>query len=294
MRIAVICIGNELLMDEGVGPACARYIESRYELPENVDVLDRSVMGMSIISDLRHYDFALVADAVEVPGARPGQLFHFDPDDAAPTPPGALSLHEMRFADVIASAELLGVFCDGHCFGVQVENMSPSEFIMALTPRVAAAIPLMAQAIVRYLRGELGCEVADVLARDDPFRAGSGSPDARRFDGHATAATWGSDVCVPSVYGDPDTGVMAEYLAGGLAAVGAQGRLLDDHAGPDGVSAVRMTLPVGVAGELAGCFGLQLCGIVEGAATVDAVAYVSAGITDYDCDALIGTVKGLL
>ncbi len=38
-------------------------------------------------SDLRAYDFVLVLDAVEVPGARPGQVFSFAPDDVAPTPP---------------------------------------------------------------------------------------------------------------------------------------------------------------------------------------------------------------
>ena len=90
MRVAVLCIGNELLMDEGVGPACARYIQARYELPEQVEVLDRSVMGMAILSDLRSHDFALVIDALEVPDAEPGQLFSFVPQDAAPTP--ALSL----------------------------------------------------------------------------------------------------------------------------------------------------------------------------------------------------------
>ena len=163
MRVSLICIGNELLLDDGVGPAVARYLLSRYRFPDNVAVIDRACMGMAIISDLREADFALVLDAVEVPGATPGEIFSFEPTDVAPTPAGMTSLHDVRFADVLGSARFLGISCTGHCFGVQVENMSPSEFVRALTPKVAAAVPLLARTAVRYLRDELGIEVEDLL-----------------------------------------------------------------------------------------------------------------------------------
>lgn len=189
VRVSIICIGNELLMDDGVGPACARYLLSRYEFPENVQVIDRACMGMAIISDLRECDFALVLDAVEVPGAVPGQLFSFEPQDVAPTPAGMTSLHDVRFADVLGSAEFLGIKCEGHCFGVQAENMNPSEFISALTPRVAAAVPLLCRLAVDYLANAFQIEVADRLAQ------GLAQP------------------CLPQVYGEPDASVTCGHLA---------------------------------------------------------------------------------
>lgn len=317
MRVAVMCIGNELLMDEGVGPACARYLLSRYAFPDTVDVLDRAVMGMSIISDLRAYDFVLVLDAVEVPGARPGQVFSFAPDDVAPTPPGMASLHEVRFADVLASAELLGVRCQGHCLGIQVENMSPSEFVVALTPRVAAALPLLAQAAVRYLREELGLAVEDLLASSDPYRAGSGAPGARDFsaagrrDGESPAAVGDSgdapQPAVSEVYGEPDATVMARYLAAGLRAVGAladegEGEGFSDVSdGAGKLCRVDAVLPadgddrVRRARDVADRFGLSVAPQAGGApadrGACDAMrlaAYVSPATTDYDCDALVG------
>lgn len=196
MRISLICIGNELLLDDGVGPAVARYLLSRYRFPDNVAVIDRACMGMAIISDLREADFALVLDAVEVPGATPGEIFSFEPTDVAPTPAGMTSLHDVRFADVLGSARFLGISCTGHCFGVQVENMSPSEFVRALTPKVAAAVPLLARTAVRYLRDELGIEVEDLLEQ-------------------GTAS-----VVLPQVHGTPDASVMTGYLAHGLMDAG--------------------------------------------------------------------------
>lgn len=189
MRVSIICIGNELLMDDGVGPACARYLLSRYRFPAEVNVLDRACMGMAIISDLRECDFALVLDAVDVPGAQPGQIFSFEPEDVAPTPAGMTSLHDVRFADVLGSAGFLGIECRGHCFGIQAQNMSPSEFMRALTPKVAAAVPLLARAAVQYLHAELGMQVEDLLA------SGCAQP------------------VLPQVFGEPDASVMTGHLA---------------------------------------------------------------------------------
>lgn len=298
MRVAVLCIGNDLLMDEGVGPACARYLSARYWFPENVDVLDRAVMGMAIISDLRSHDFMLVLDAVDVPEAQPGSLFSFAPTDVACTPAGMTSLHEVRFADVLGSAELLGVHCEGHCLGIQVENMSPSEFVVALTPRVAAAMPLLAQTAVRYLRTQLGLEVVDLLAEGDNLRAGLDVPGARDFSARGAKpgeAAEPSEVVkavrrvLPEVYGEPDVSVMARYLCEGLSAVGAKGEL-----GPEGT--VVLELPAGAAADaVAERFGLAR---VKGEAASELwTAYearVSAQITDYDCDALIGACLELL
>ena len=300
MRIAVLCIGNDLLMDEGVGPSCARYLCARYRFPENVDVIDRAVMGMAIISDLRTHDFALVLDAVEVPDAEPGRLFSFDPTDVACTPAGMTSLHEVRFADVLGSAELLGIRCDGHCLGIQVENMNPSEFVVALTPRVAAAMPLLAQTAVRYLRRELGLEVVDLLAESDSARAGTGLPGSRDFSaagarpgeagdrGEAAAA-----VCqaLPEVYGEPDATVMTRYLFEGLVAVGAC-PARDEEAN----NCVRFELPASPAADaLAERFGVACVGeAYEPTLRKIYEARVSASITDYDCDALIGACLELV
>ncbi len=302
MRVAVMCIGNELLMDEGVGPACARYLLSRYRFPENVDVLDRAVMGMAILSDLRMYDFVLALDAVDVPDARPGQVFSFAPDDVAPTPPGMTSLHEVRFADVLGSAELLGIRCSGHCLGIQVENMSPSEFVVALTPRVAAALPLLAQAAVRYLRDELGFEVEDLLSEGDPYRAGRRLAGARDFSAGGVCAAGDAipaaeleaapQPVLPAVYGEPDASVMAAYLASGLRAVGASGTG-DGAGGPAGCVEVALPAAGGAqearARAVAERFGLEVCADgAEEPGVLRFAAHVFPETTDYDCDALIG------
>ena len=74
--------------------------------------------------------------------------------------------------------------------------MSPSEFVRALTPKVAAADPLLARTAVKYLREKLGIEVEDLLEQ-------------------GTAS-----VVLPQVHGTPDASVMTGYLAHGLMDAG--------------------------------------------------------------------------
>ena len=105
-RIAIICVGNEYQLDDGFGPAVARYLDDRYRFPLGVTVLDRAVMGYGIVSDLKACDVAVVVDALDGTGAAPGTTFSFDPADMRVST-GKTSLHEVRFADVLADA--LGV-----------------------------------------------------------------------------------------------------------------------------------------------------------------------------------------
>lgn len=318
MRVAVICVGNELLLDEGAGPATGRYLASRWVLPAEVDVIDCATMGMAILADLRAHDRALVLDAVDVPGAVPGTLFSFEPDDVA-TSGQMASLHEMRFGDVLQAAELIGVSCAGHCLGVQAENISPDRYVRGLTPRVAAAVPLLAATAARWLRDELGLDVVDRVAGTDPARAGQlPAPEgARDFSGTrrapAPANAWApaletqcgvrdpaTGVMLPLVFGDADASVMAGYLASGLRAVGA-GDVREEPAGAatKGVStsSARVTFALPAMAAPADVDALiARFGLLDGGAGAEGrrlSAIVDATITDYDCDALIGACQRL-
>lgn len=314
MRVAVLCIGNELLMDEGAGPACGRYLASRWELPSCVEVIDCAAMGLAILPELRSHDHVLVLDVVDVPGARPGALFSFAPEDVA-TSAQMASLHEMRFGDVMQAARLVGVSCEGHCLGVQAENISPAEFIRALTPRVGAAVPLLAATAARWLRDELGLDVRDRVAGEDPRRAGQGPrpQGARDFSGayEGASASLGPRAATPEeeraggvtdelgvtwplVHGLPDASVMAGYLAAGLAAVGAR---VGEVEAPEGEPArVPFDLPEQVddaaRDALIARFGLVRAPAGGGAPQLSAI--VTPEIRDYDCDALIGACQDLL
>ena len=160
MKISIICIGNEWQLDDGVGPAVGSFLAEHFELPENVSVLDRAVMGYGIVPDLQACDVAIVVDALDGTGTEPGTVLSFDPADAAGAP-SMVSLHDVRFADVLVSAQFMGATCRGYGFGVQIADRGDGALDRGLSDAVAIAVEPCARAVVAYLLEELGVAVRE-------------------------------------------------------------------------------------------------------------------------------------
>ena len=163
MKIAILCIGNRLMLDDGVGPAVYDALEAGYRFGDDVALYDAGCMTMDLLPHVCKADFVIVVDAVDGTGEQPGTVFRFAPGDIAGH--GVMqSLHDMRLSDLLASASLLGHEADGVCFGIQVENMSPASFIEGLTPRVHAALPLLVDSVLAELV-RLGVQFHNALCR---------------------------------------------------------------------------------------------------------------------------------
>ena len=151
MKIAVFCVGNRLMLDDGIGPAVYDELVERYEIPDNVDLYDLGCMTMKLISKVDDYDLIITVDAVDGTDAEPGTVFRYQPDDLARTTSAMASLHELKLVDLFDAAQLLGYSCDGICYGMQIENMSPAELTEGLTPKVYERLPFLTESVVAEL-----------------------------------------------------------------------------------------------------------------------------------------------
>ena len=166
-RISVLGIGNPLKKDEGAGVRIAEELLARYEFPDNVQVIDVGTMGLSILPLFQECDYMIVADAVDGTGHPPGTVVLMSPEDVAPNQV-MHSLHDVRFADVLQTAELIGCSVHATVVGIQIEEMSLTADV-DLTPPVEAALPSAVEAILGIL-AEHGVtprvrDEADVRAR---------------------------------------------------------------------------------------------------------------------------------
>ena len=55
------------------------------------------------------------------------------------------------FTSLFDAASLMGYSAEGICYGMQVENMSPAEFVVGLTPKVHSKLPLLVESVVAEL-----------------------------------------------------------------------------------------------------------------------------------------------
>lgn len=170
-RVLVIGIGNVLMLDEGVGVRIAEELTRNYAFPPDVRVMDAGTMGLGMMHLFRGVEFLLIADAVDGTSLPPGTVVRFDPDGFSSSQV-LHSLHDVRFSDVLAAAKLIDLAPQAECIGVQVENMSPAELTIGLTPVVEAAVP-RAVAAVLYVLAEHGVDYQPIAGAgaDPAFQA---------------------------------------------------------------------------------------------------------------------------
>ncbi|MDO5117280.1 MAG: hydrogenase maturation protease [Eggerthellaceae bacterium] len=153
-KCAIICVGNKLMLDEGIGPAVYEALIERYEIPDNVSCFDVGCMSLDMLPVVRDYDFIVTVDAVDGTGEAPGTVFRFSPDDVARHTGAMASLHDMKLIDLFDSAALLGYEARGVCLGMQVLNMEPAEYTIGLTEPVYDALPLLIETVEAELYRE--------------------------------------------------------------------------------------------------------------------------------------------
>ena len=189
MRIAVFFVGNRLMLDDGIGPAVYDYIVENYnfgnetsanEVPayvhpsservatskattssivqSTVDMFDVGCMTLDMVSKVNEYDLLITVDAVDGTDAEPGTVFRYEPYDIARAAGARTSLHELKLADLFDAATMLGFEAEGLCFGMQVENLEPVEFVEGLTPKVKERMPFLAETVIAEL-SRRGCSI---------------------------------------------------------------------------------------------------------------------------------------
>ncbi|MDR2716011.1 MAG: hydrogenase maturation protease [Coriobacteriaceae bacterium] len=151
VRIAVFCVGNRLMLDEGLAPAAYDELQAAYDFPDTVRLFDVGCMTLDMLPYVRDFDHLITLDAVDGTGAEPGSVFRFLPADMARHEGARSSLHDLRLADLFDAALLVGYEASGMCFGMQVENMSPPDLEIGLTHKVRAALPRLIDTVLAEL-----------------------------------------------------------------------------------------------------------------------------------------------
>jgi coenzyme F420 hydrogenase subunit delta len=149
--VLVFGCGNILLGDDGFGPAVIEHLQENYALPEDVLALDvgtgiRELLFDLILSDKKP-DKIIIADAVDQPGRRPGEVFQMSVADLPAPKIADFSLHQ--FPTVNMLKELMEhTHIDILILAVQVAEI-PVEIRPGLSPAVQAAIPEACRQILR-------------------------------------------------------------------------------------------------------------------------------------------------
>jgi hydrogenase maturation protease len=148
MNVTILGIGNILLGDEGFGVHFVRWFDGRQRLPAGVTVVDGGTLGYVLLDTICSCERLIVVDCLKLTDA-PGSLYRFTREELEAHLPPPTSAHEVKFADVLCKAELLGELPEMVFIGIVPERYGEMELEMTATVR--ARLPVVERLVLDEL-----------------------------------------------------------------------------------------------------------------------------------------------
>lgn len=160
MRILVLGVGNILLSDEGIGVRIVEALETRYHLPECVEVLDGGTAGMELIGAMADRDHLVIADVV-LSSQQPGTILVLRDQEVPALFTRKISPHQLGLSDVLSALHLTDEFPQRLTLvGIVPESLEPR---IGLTTVGQSALEPALQKVIEILRSE----GLDIVAKEE-------------------------------------------------------------------------------------------------------------------------------
>ncbi len=151
-RTIILCLGNDVRSDDGVGWEVAARLES--DLRGGAVVRRSGQSGFYLLDELTGYEHAVVVDAIKTGIHPPGTVLSF-PLDSIGTSAGP-SPHSMGLPAIVRLGRQSGVPLPEAIDIVAVEIEDSDTIGVGLTPAVRAAVPVAAMAAEQLACGHPG------------------------------------------------------------------------------------------------------------------------------------------
>ena len=147
-KILILCVGNDLVADDGIGHAIYKMLKE-ISLDTEISVRLLGVGGMALIDELEDETSLIVADAVQL-GAEPGTVHVLDWDRIPVNSQRPVSGHGIGVREALQVCQrLYPERVPENVYLVGVEGECFSTVGVGLSPKVTAAIPTAVRRIVQ-------------------------------------------------------------------------------------------------------------------------------------------------
>lgn len=104
-QITILGIGNTLYTDEGLGVHALAALEEKYSTDQQVQLIDGSTDGMSLLGPVEDTDYLIVIDAINA-GKEGGHIIELHGDDIPAYYGIKMSIHQLGFQEVLLASKL--------------------------------------------------------------------------------------------------------------------------------------------------------------------------------------------
>jgi hydrogenase maturation protease len=136
-EIMVLGIGCILYSDEGFGVRVVQKMETLYEFPDNVLLVDGGVLGINLLGVISKPKHLIVVDAIRNKG-EPGDLYRLEGDAIPERIRAKNSLHQVDFLEALTLCQALDHVPKTVIVGVEPHDIDTQS--LELTPPIQAKV----------------------------------------------------------------------------------------------------------------------------------------------------------
>ena len=104
-QITILGIGNTLYTDEGLGVHALAALQEQYGMDPQVQLIDGSTDGMSLLGPVEDTDYLIVIDAINA-GKEGGHIIELHGNDIPAYYGIKMSIHQLGFQEVLLASKL--------------------------------------------------------------------------------------------------------------------------------------------------------------------------------------------
>lgn len=128
----IMGVGNEILMDDGIGPKVVLELEKRWPLP-GVEYQTTTLGGMEVVEMINGYEWVVFVDAIKTKDGAPGEVYEFTVSDFKETL-HLTNLHDISFVQAVELGKTLGFKIPEHIYIYAIEIIEDQVFGEEFTP----------------------------------------------------------------------------------------------------------------------------------------------------------------
>lgn len=149
----VLGIGNDILMDDGIGP---RLVERLKAMNSNNDVDYRSAFlgGLDLLDIIMDYKMVILIDAIKTPNGIPGAVYSYTPDDFKETL-HLSNIHDTSFLTALSLGQSMGIHLSVDIHIIAIEIVEDRVFGDTYSSEIANQIEEIYQAVCQRVNSLL-------------------------------------------------------------------------------------------------------------------------------------------
>lgn len=148
--LLILCLGNEILTDDALGPTVAKRLGPRFVSDGDVEVLFAPLAGFNLLDFLNHRHHVLIVDSIVTGKVPPGSISMFPGGHLTPSN-GLINSHQINLPTALKLGRELGYTMPADIDILAVEALDVTTLSEQLTGEVAASVEQVVTRIIDWV-----------------------------------------------------------------------------------------------------------------------------------------------